>query len=117
MAKSGLAGPYRLTYDTIDAAVTRSSAGVFALGYTDPDGRFCVNHVGRADTDMKGKLRNLIGSANFFKFGYQPTSKAAFEKECELYHEFTPPGNRVHPGRPAGTSWACPRCRIFGQRS
>jgi hypothetical protein len=117
MAKSGLAGPYRLTYDTIDAAITRSSAGVFALGYTDPEGKFCVNHIGRADTDVKGKLRNFIGSASLFKFGYQPTSKAAFEKECELYHDFTPPGNRVHPGRPAGTSWGCPRCRIFGQRS
>ncbi|MBI3790703.1 MAG: hypothetical protein HY275_07470 [Gemmatimonadetes bacterium] len=23
----------------------------------------------------------------------------------------------VHPGRPKGTSWECPRCRIFAERS
>jgi hypothetical protein len=116
MTKTGLLGPYRLTYDTIDAAVTRSSAGVYALGYASPEGKFCVNHVGRADADVKGKLRSFIGSAMLFKFGYMPTSRAAFERECELFHELSPPGNRVHPGRPKDTNWACPRCRIFHQR-
>ena len=101
-AKSGLLGPYRLNFDTIDAAITRSSAGVYALGYTSPEGRFCINHVGRADTDVKSKLRNCIGSATLFKFGYLPTSKAAFERECELFHDLSPPGNRVHPGRAQG---------------
>ena len=116
MAKSGLLGPYKLNFDTIDAAVTRSSAGVYALGYTSPEGRFCINHVGRADTDVKSKLRNYIGAATLFKFGYAPSSKAAFERECELFHALSPPGNRVHPGRPQGTNWACPRCRIFAPR-
>jgi hypothetical protein len=116
MAKNGLHGPYKLNFDTIDAAITRSSAGVFALGYTSAEGKFCINHVGRADTDVKSKLRNCIGWATFFKFSYTPTSKAAFERECELFHDVSPPGNRVHPGRPNGTSWECPRCRIFGQR-
>jgi hypothetical protein len=112
MAKSGLLGPYRLNFDTIDAAITRSSAGVYALGYTSPEGRFCINHIGRADSDVKSKLRNCIGSATLFKFGYLPNSKA----ECELFHELSPPGNRVHPGRAQGTSWECPRCRIFARR-
>jgi len=116
MAKSRLYGPYQLNFDTIDAAITRNSAGVYALGYTNAEGKFCVNHVGRADADMKSKLRSYIGSATLFKFGYLPTSKAAFALECELFHDLAPPGNRVHPGRPNGTSWACPRCRIFGQR-
>jgi len=116
MAKGGLTGPYRLTLETIDTAVTRGSAGVYALGYADPEGRFCVNQVGRADTDVRGKLRRFIGAATLFKFGYLPTSQAAFEKECELFHDLSPPGNRVHPGRPQGTSWACPRCRSSTQR-
>ena len=116
MTKTGLMGPYRLDFDTIDAAIRRSSAGVFALGYTNNEGKFCINHIGRADTDMKGKLRNCIGQATLFKFGYLPNSRAAFLKECELFHDLAPPGNRVHPGRPQGTSWECPRCRIFGQR-
>jgi hypothetical protein len=115
-AKTGLLGPYRLNFDTIDAAVTRNSAGVYALGYTSLEGKFCINHVGRADSDVKSKLRNCIGSATLFKFGYMPTSKAAFERECELFHDLSPPGNRVHPGRAAGTSWGCPRCRIFDRR-
>jgi hypothetical protein len=116
MAKSRLHGPYKLNFDTIDAAITRNSAGVYALGYTNPDGKFCINHIGRADTDVKSKLRNYIGSATLFKFSYLATSKAAFERECELFHDLAPPGNRVHPGRPQGTNWVCPRCRIFGQR-
>jgi hypothetical protein len=116
MAKTGLMGPYRLDFDTIDAAIRRSSAGVFALGYTSPEGKFCIAHVGRADTDVKGKLRGCIGSATLFKFGYLPNSKAAFQRECELFHDLSPPGNRVHPGRPRGTNWECPRCRIFGLR-
>jgi hypothetical protein len=116
MTKTGLMGPYRLDFDTIDAAITRSSAGVFALGHTSSDGKFYVNHVGRADTDVKGKVRNFIGSAALFKFRYLPNSKAAFERECELFHDLAPPGNRVHPGRAQGTSWECPRCRIFRPR-
>jgi hypothetical protein len=110
MSKIALTGPYRLTFETIDSAVTRSSAGVYALGYADREGRFHVNQVGRADTDMRGKLRRFIGSATLFKFGYQPSSQAAFEKECELFHDLSPPGNRVHPGRPQGTNWKCPQC-------
>ena len=116
MAKSRLHGPYKLNFDTIDAAITRNAAGVYALGYTNTEGQFCINHVGRADRDMKSTLRNCIGSATLFKFSFFSTSKAAFERECELFHDLAPPGNRVHPGRPQGTSWACPRCRIFGQR-
>ena len=116
-AKTGLLGPYRFNFDTIDAAITRSSAGVYALGHASPDGKFCINHVGRADSDVKNKLRNCIGSATLFKFGYLPTSKAAFERECELFHDLNPPGNRVHPGRAPGSSWECPRCRIFDRHS
>jgi hypothetical protein len=116
MAKSRLHGPFKLNFDAINAAIIRHSAGVYALGYTNPEGKFCINHIGRADTDVKSKLRECIGSATLFKFGYLPSSKAAFERECELFHDLSPPGNRVHPGRPRGTSWVCPRCRIFPQR-
>lgn len=111
--KSGLLGSFPLTFDGITLAVKRKAPGVFALGHTGPDGKFHVKHVGRSDTDVQEKLRDYIGSANLFKFGYFATAKAAFEKECELFHDFRPPGNRVHPDRPAGTTWECPRCRIF----
>ncbi len=116
-AKTGLLGPYRLNFDAIAAAITRDSAGVYALGYVSSEGKFCINHVGRADRDVRGRLLDCIGSATLFKFTYLPTSKAAFERECELFHDLSPPGNRVHPGRAPGTSWECPRCRIFDRRS
>jgi hypothetical protein len=113
---TGLSGPYRLTFDAIDAAITQSSPGVFALGHSDAGGRFCVNHVGRSDADLKVRLRDFIGSDSLFKYGYSPSSEAAFQKECEIFHDVRPPRTLVHPGRPKGTSWECPRCRIFARR-
>ena len=114
MPKSGLMGPYQLTFDGISSAVTRRSAGVYALGHTDAAGTFHIQHVGRSDDDIGEKLRCYIGSNTNFKYGYFPSSKSAFEKECDLYHDFSPPGNRIHPDRPAGSSLECPRCRFFG---
>ena len=114
MSKTGLAGPYRLTFEGVECAVTRRSAGVFALGHAAPDGRFHVHHVGRSDQDLRVRLRDQIGSASQFKYEYHPTSRAAFERECELFHELQPPGTRIHPDRAAGTTWECPRCRIYG---
>ena len=116
MAKSGLLGPYKLNFDTIDAASRAVPRASTRWDIRVAEGRFCINHIGRADSDVKSKLRNCIGSATLFKFGYLPNSKAAFERECELFHELSPPGNRVHPGRAQGTSWDCPRCRIFARR-
>ncbi|HJZ43666.1 MAG TPA: hypothetical protein VJ233_08080 [Hyphomicrobiaceae bacterium] len=115
MTRTGLSGPHRLSFDAIDAAVTRTSAGVFALGHADAQGRFCVNHVGRSDLDVRTRLLDCIGSEALFKYGYFASAQAAFEKECELFHDIKPPGNRVHPDRPRGTTWRCPRCRIYGQ--
>ena len=116
MVNTGLAGPYRLTFDAIDAFVRETAPGVFALGYADPAGRFCINYVGRSDGDIKASLRSFIGSDSLFKYGYLPSSQAAFRKECELFHDVQPPRLLVHPGRPKGTTWECPRCRIYARR-
>lgn len=111
MVKTGLLGPYPLTYESISGIVVRRSAGAFALGYIDAGGRFRVRHVGRSDTDVAEKLRHYIGAEAQFKFSYFETVKAAFEKECHLFHDFEPPCNQVHPARPDGTRLQCPRCR------
>lgn len=116
MVNTGLVGPYRLTFDAIDAFVTERSPGVFALGHADAGGRFCVNHVGRSDADIKSMLRDFIGSDSLFKYGYLPSSETAFQRECELFHDVRPPRTLVHPGRPKATSWECPRCQIFVRR-
>jgi len=113
MTKTGLQGPYPLSFDAIDAAVRSKSAGVYALGHADAQGRFCINHVGRSDSDPRSRLLDCIGSERLFKYGYSASAQTAFEKECQLFHDFSPPGNRLHPDRPKGTRWSCPRCRMF----
>lgn len=114
MAKTGLIGPYQLSFDGISSAVTRRSAGVYVLGHTSTEGKFRIHYIGRSDLDVRETLRGYIGSNTSFKYGYSPSSKAAFEKECDLYHDFSPPGNKIHPDRPKGSNLECPRCRFFG---
>jgi hypothetical protein len=115
MPQTGLLGPYRLTFDDINTAVNQTYPGVFALGHLDRDGRFCVTRVGRSDQDVGAALRDFIGSENYFKFDILSTGRAAFEKECTLYHDFSPRGNRVHPQRPTDSDWTCPHCRMMNQ--
>lgn len=113
MAQTGLLGPYRLTFDGINEVVVNTMPGVFALGHHDAQGRFCVSRVGRSDGNVRAELCNFIGSESLFKFNVLSTSHAAFEKECSLYHDFSPRGNRVHPARPDGTNWTCPHCSVL----
>lgn len=113
MTSTGLLGPFRLAYDDITDSIPRVAPGAFVLGHKGPDGRFYVDYVGRADQDIRDKLLQLIGSGNLFKYRCSTTSEAAFHAECELFHTFQPPGNRMHPDRKAGTNWECPRCRFF----
>lgn len=111
--KSGLAGPYPLSFDAIAEAADNCGPGVFALGYVDARGAFRINAVGRADRDLGRTLRDLIGSDQAFKFDRLPSIEAAFERECALFHDFRPPATRFHPTRPAGTMLNCPRCGFF----
>lgn len=110
MATTQLSGPYRLQFDDISAVVRLKSAGAFALGYVNDRNTFCIRYVGRSDDDVKARLCEMIGSEQFFKFSYFVSSVGAFLKECELFHDFKPIGNRFHPERPRGTSLVCPRC-------
>lgn len=111
-----LDGPYKLGFDQINAMVNPDKAGVFALGYGAMGGVFYVNYIGRADDDLRSRLLDFIGSDVEFKFRVIATSKEAFVKECELFHDFRPPGNRLHPVRPPLSGWVCPRCSFLGSR-
>lgn len=115
MASLGMNGPYKLDKESIDAKLTKTSPGNYALGKKDDDGTFRVGYVGRADSDVNARLNSWVGKTKrpLFKFSYASSAKAAFEKECENYHDFKPPGNSAHPARPDGTNWKCPRCNIF----
>ncbi len=115
MAKLNMDGPYDLTNEKIDKVITKTSAGNYALGYVN-DKTFYVKYVGRADRDVNGRLKNWVGNYKSFKFSYASSPKAAFEKECENYHDFGENkklDNDIHPDRPDGSSWKCPRCVNF----
>lgn len=114
MASSGLSGPYSLTSAGIASAVTSTSAGAYALGKTADDGVFHIHYVGRSDDDVAGRLQSHVTKwYPQFKFGYFSSPKAAFVKECRLYHDFDPVDNKVHPARPTNANWSCPVCTLF----
>jgi hypothetical protein len=112
MPTSGLNGPYPLTDDDINKNVTRTSPGAYALGYS-ANGSFYIDYVGRSDGDVNKRLHDHVGKYRQFKFDYFGSAKAAFQKECHLYHDFTPKDNKAHPARPTNSGWSCPVCTIF----
>lgn len=117
MSKLNMYGPYRLTNDEIDNEVTRTSAGNYALGYLNEVKQFIVKYVGRADSDVKDRLKQHVKEKyKRFKYSYATSPKAAFEKECQNYHDFGGSNkldNKIHPDRPNGSNWKCPYCDIF----
>jgi hypothetical protein len=112
MPSPTLSSLFSLTDDEINSQVTKTSAGVYALDATSSGG-FTVSYVGRSDTDLKKRLHDWIGKYRYFKYAYCSSAKAAFEAECNLYHDNKPPDNQVHPKRPDDSGWKCPSCRVF----
>lgn len=113
MASPSLYGPCPLTTEGIDDNIPVKSAGVYALGYTSGN-IFYIYRTGRSDDDVKGRLKQQAGDYAQFKFAYASSAKDAFQKECELYHDYPGvPDNKIHPARPGGSGWRCPRCPVF----
>ena len=108
---TGLHGPFALVSDAIEEELVPNCPGAYALGFTDRLGRFSITYVGSAGEDLKNKLKGHIGTAQQFKFRHFAQQRQAFEKECEMFHQFMPTGNFLHPGRPSGTNWLCPKCQ------
>jgi len=111
---TGLGGPHELNAETIAAAVSRKAPGTFALGRAEGQ-TFYIRYVGRSDDDVAAALGEHVGDYSHFKFTYFGSPRAAFEKECQLYHDFGEAklNNKFHPLRPSSGNWHCPRCRIF----
>jgi hypothetical protein len=110
-------GPYNLTPDNIDRFVKPCVPGVFAVGYTRESGAFVVRYVGRADSDLRAALRSQPSDETArFKWVESASQMAAFDTQCELYHQFGGTDaldNDEHPPRPKGSQWVCPVCGIF----
>lgn len=118
MAKLGLEGPWDLTDETVDEMVTETKPGNYALGFVNDNGTFIVRYVGRSDDDLNVRLHDWTNKPRYpqFKASYASSPKAAFEKECQNYHDFggvEKLDNEIHPDRPEGTEWECPVCDIF----
>ncbi len=118
MPSLGMTGPFSLDNGTIDAKVAKSRIGNYALGHVNSSDMFIVKYVGRSDACVNTRLKSHVGKHPKFKFSYASSQKEAFEKECNNYHDFGGPKgeleNDIHPARPDGTNWKCPRCSIFG---
>jgi hypothetical protein len=108
--QTGLQGPFSLSFEVVDREVPRHVPGVYVVGYVDPDGWFRIENVGRSDDDLRGALDARIGTASHFKFLAMPTADQAFARECQIFHDFKPPGTRCHPEPPADSDRDCPRC-------
>jgi hypothetical protein len=112
MADTGLHGPHALTKDAIDKAVVGVGPGAYVLTREGATPSFIVNYAGRSDDDLNGRLQDWIGTKyTHFKFGFLPTPKDAFLKECNIFHDFggiTKLDNKVHPARPANSKANCP---------
>lgn len=56
MPKLNMQGSYSFDEETINNVITRTSAGNYALGYINENDRFVPLYVGRADSDVRGRL-------------------------------------------------------------
>ena len=115
MASLGMKGLFNLTSREIDSQVTKTSPGNYALGRVS-ENKFYVYYVGRSDTDLNGRLKDWVDEYDKFRFSYAASPKAAFEKECQNYHDFGETDkldNKQHPQRPDDSNWKCPVCDIF----
>jgi len=108
----GLDGDHSLTSWAIELKVRQRSGGAYALGIELlPNGEIPVKYVGRADHDLNNRLKEHAseGRYKYFAFIYCASVVAAYEKECELYHNFGNLDNAVHPIKP-NPSCKCPHC-------
>jgi len=76
MRALGMNGSYPLSEDAIDAALTRTSPGNYALGYLD-GGAFVVFYVGRSGSDVRQRLHEWVGMSSRFE-RYAPQAKASW---------------------------------------
>ncbi len=71
MATLNMKGPYDFTSAKIDEIVTETSAGNYALGRTNDEGKLLVRYVGRSDSDVNAELKNRLDRGyKKFKFSY-----------------------------------------------
>lgn len=108
-------GPYPLTGSGVKVNVLRKSPGAYALGNRGADGIFYIDYIGRSDDDIANRLQQHTPERYpQFHYTYCESVQAAYAKECQLYHDFNPVDNKVHPATPRSLNLACPICGQHG---
>lgn len=107
---TGLHGPHHLQQSVLDSVVTGVGPGAYALGAVNSGGVFEIRRVGRSDTDLNDRLKDHLGHYQHFKYGFFNTKLEAYQRECTMFHEFSPPDNVIHPDAPNGLFVTCPVC-------
>lgn len=76
LGELGMSGPHGLTHAAVDEALTRTSAGNYALGYMD-GATFQVFYVGRSDFDVRLRLHRWVEMPSQ-SARYVPSARAAW---------------------------------------
>ena len=112
---SGLGKPIPLEesaiLEEVENSVDWSSASVFVLGGirkgVEGKLRFQIKKVNHVDGDLGKELRKYIGKYSGFRFKFFRSTRNAFDKECQIYHQLKPIDNIKHPDRPRNTKFLC----------
>ncbi len=103
-------GPFPLNRENIDSLLFLESPGTYALGTMSSKGVLEIEYVGRADKNVNKSLKEYIGHYTHFAVTKHASVHEAHEHECQLYHDFGPPDNRIHPRPPEGDGGGCRHC-------
>lgn len=103
-----MAGPYRLTTNSVRNHVRSDWAGVYLLrnSRSGPP-----RYVGRSDSDVRRRLLNQARKSDYryFTVEHKRSAREAWHREAHLYHYHKSSlDNERHPPPPAGMS--CPKC-------
>ncbi len=102
---------FPFTVASIEINVKKIAGGVYVLDPPDPRHRTAVGFVGRSDKDVAESLQRQV-KAGYKEFAFTYTSSVlqAYDKECEMWHEWKPIANPVHPAKPPGKPMPCAIC-------
>ena len=80
LEKLEMKGPFLLTRSIINEKVDQDRVGNYALGYSDGN-TFCVQYVGRSDTDVKARLEQHVPEKySRFMFSYTKNRSNALSR-------------------------------------
>lgn len=99
------------TLQAIEDEVRKTSPGVYVLDPPEQRVRVAGGFVGRSDTDIADSLRRHLRTGyKTFAYTYVKTPIEAYQIECEMWHEWKPAPNPVHPTVPHGIKTLCMVC-------